>query len=105
MCPAPLRAHLWQGGGCGLGGSSGALEGGTSTLSPPCGPLAGAAVLYSELVWLPLLLLTRLSVCPGVRVQVVPESLSIHYHMYIYKSVPHACSIHYEVSCGLKPAL
>ena len=53
-------------------------------------------MLYSELVWLPLLLLTRLSVCPGVRVQVVPESLSIYYHMYIYKSVLHACSIHYD---------
>lgn len=40
-----------------------------------------------------------------MRVQVVPESLSIYYHLYMYTSVPHACSIHYEVSCGLNPAL
>ena len=47
------------------------------------------------------------AVCmPGCAyVQVVSESLSIYYHMYIYTSVPHACSIHCEVSCGLNPAL
>ena len=69
--PSRLSGRTFGKGVGGLGGSSGWCPGRWHIHCPPRGPLAGAAVHYSELRWLPSLLLPThlgggLNGCPGM---------------------------------------